>query len=218
MARTTFWLCALVWVAVAGGCSSSATAPSTNTRHALLVAAPPIVMRECTKTARAVGYPVPCPTRLLPGMPAFGGDPSRGPRCQSQFIAPATCAPAWRGWVVGSSAVGIGDPAGQFQHLVIVASPHPIRNYARVVNGPAWYPEASERLGGWLTVGPWHARWVAVPPATNDGSAFAGHIVLVWATAGHTYAAGFHNISGERATKQLDTALIRGLRLVEPTP
>lgn len=212
MGRTLWSLCALVWLMTVAGCASSAVPPSAGTSHSLLVATPPIVMRECIKTANAVGYPVPCPTRLLPGMQAYGGDPSRGPRCQSTFIAPANCSSGWPHWVVGSSAVG--DPAGQFQHLVIVASPHPIRSYARVINGPAWYPGASERLGGWLTIHGWRARWVVVPPPTNDGSAFAGHIVLVWTTGGHTYAVGFHDVSPN--TRRLDFVLIRSIRLVRP--
>ena len=29
-------------------------------------------------------------------------------------------------------------------------------------------------------------------PATNDGSSFSDHLVLVWTTGGHTYALGFH--------------------------
>ena len=36
----------------------------------------------------------------------------------------------WRGWVVGTSNVG-------GEHLVITASPGPLANYAKVVNGPA---------------------------------------------------------------------------------
>jgi hypothetical protein len=59
-------------------------------------------------------------------------------------------------------------------------------------------------------------RLYDVPSATNDGSAFAGHVVMVWTESGHTYAVGFHNISGERATAKLDFALLRGMRLVGP--
>jgi hypothetical protein len=38
-------------------------------------------------------------------------------------------------------------------------------------------------------------RTVFVPPRTNEGSAFAGHVVLVWTKKGHTYALGFHDVS-----------------------
>ena len=164
-------------------------------------------MQECHRAARVVDYPVPCPTRLLPGMGPFGGDPNRGPRCQSQFIAAARCSPAWRGWVVGSSIVGQ-------EHLAIVASPRPIRSYARLINGPAWYPGATESLGGTVMINGWHARWVTVPPATTDGSAFMGHIVLVWTVGGHTYGAGFHNVSPQ--TRELDLQLVRSIKLIGP--
>jgi len=120
-------------------------------------------MVECRQTARAVGYAVPCPTRLLPGMTPFGGDPNGGPRCQIHYIGLALCDRRWKRWVVGSSAVGN-------EHLVITASPRPEPDYARLINGPAWYPGAAEQLDGWVTIQGWRARWVTVPAATNDGS------------------------------------------------
>ena len=54
-----------------------------------------------------------------------------------------------------------------------------------------------------------------VPPATNDGSAFAGHCVLIWTSGGHTYAVGFHVAYRLRATLRLDEILARGIRLVQ---
>lgn len=33
---------------------------------------------------------------------------------------------------------------------------------------------------------------VYADPATNDGSIFSDHLVLVWTAGGHTYALGFH--------------------------
>jgi hypothetical protein len=56
---------------------------------------------------------------------------------------------------------------------VIVASPRAIRDYAKVVNGPAWYPGARVRPLRWMTLNGWRMRAVYVPPETNDGSAFA---------------------------------------------
>jgi hypothetical protein len=60
-------------------------------------------------------------------------------------------------------------------------------------------------------------RAVYVPPRTNDGSAFAHHVVLIWTVSGHTYGVGFHNVHGLRPTLDLDVALARGVRLVPPT-
>jgi len=50
--------------------------------------------------------------------------------------------------------------------------------------------------------------------ATNDGSAFANHVVLIWTVGTHTYGVGFHNLVGIPATLALDVALARGIKLV----
>jgi hypothetical protein len=57
-------------------------------------------------------------------------------------------------------------------------------------------------------------RAVYVPRATNDGSAFADHVVLIWTVDGHTYALGFHKTRGIRHALELDKALARGIVLV----
>jgi hypothetical protein len=116
---------------------------------------------------------------------------------------------AWRGWVVGSTVVGA-------DHLVITASPKPLDNYAKVVNGPAWYPKARVRVLDWVSVGGRRARVVFVPPETNDGSAFAHHVVLIWTEGRHTYGIGFHEVGGRRRTLELDVALVRHVELVGP--
>jgi hypothetical protein len=57
---------------------------------------------------------------------------------------------------------------------------------------------------------------VYVPAATNEGSAFAHHVVLIWTVEGHTYGIGLHNVAGLRKTLALDTALAKGIKLVAP--
>jgi hypothetical protein len=89
------------------------------------------------------------------------------------------------GWVVGSSETND-------QHLVIHASPRPVRNAAKVVNGPAWYPGARVRPLRSLTINGWRMRAAYVPVKTNAGSAFMRHVVLIWTVRGHTYGIGFH--------------------------
>jgi hypothetical protein len=116
---------------------------------------------------------------------------------------------SWRGWVVGSSYVGA-------DHFVITASPRPLRDYAKVVNGPAWYPRARVKPLAWITVGGTRMRAVFVPQATNDGSAFAHHIVLIWTVGRHTYGVGFNNIKGLRQTLLLDEELAKHIKLVRP--
>lgn len=52
-------------------------------------------------------------------------------------------------------------------------------------------PAAHVHVLGWMTANGWRVRVVFVPAATNQGSAFANHVVLVWTVGAHTYAAGF---------------------------
>jgi hypothetical protein len=174
-----------------------------------LVPASPELRKKCRSTANEVGYPVPCPTRVPEGLTATRAVGE----CQLDIIGPGGvggCARAWRGWVVGSSETND-------QHLVIVASPRPLRSNAKVVNGPAWYPSARVRPLHSLTLNRWRIRAVYVPPGKNEGSAFASHVVLIWTVSGHTYGVGFHNVHGLRRTFDLDVALARGIMLVAPT-
>jgi hypothetical protein len=192
------------------GCSDSHTAAplATGPKAGLrFVAAPRALLRKCRATARGVGYPVPCPTRIPAGLAV----PSVPVGCLD-VIGPgglAGCAKSWRGWVVGTSNVGS-------EHLVITASPRPLTNYAKLVNGPVWYPQERVRPLGWVDINGWRMRSVYVPPATNDGSAFMHHVVLVWSEDGHTYGFGFHNTRGIRRALLLDEELARHIKLVRP--
>jgi hypothetical protein len=111
----------------------------------------------------------------------------------------------------------IGSSTTPDQHLVLTASPTRPRNDARVVNGPAWYPGAGVRPLGRLTINGRRVRAVFVPQATDEGSAFAHHVVLIWTVGRHTYAVGFHDVRGIRATLALDRELVRSVRLVSAT-
>lgn len=99
---------------------------------------------------------------------------------------------------------------------MITASPKPLRNDARVVNGPAWYPKARIEPLGWVTINGRRMRVVFVPPNTNDGSAFVHHVVLIWTLGKHTYGVGFHDVTGIHPTLELDEGLARSIRLVGP--
>jgi len=120
-----------------------------------------------------------------------------------------TCGKAWRGWVVGSSTTFD-------EHLVLTTSPRPLRNYAKVVNGPAWYPKARVTPLAWVTINGWRMRAVFVPQATNDGSAFAHHVVLIWTVGQHTYGVGFHDVTNIQNTLLRDEELARGIKLIKP--
>jgi hypothetical protein len=170
------------------------------------VSAPAALRAECRTTAGAAGYPVPCPMRVPQGLGAYGSRPG----CGIDIVSPGgDCASAWRGWVIGSAVA-------QGQHLVITASPIPLSNYAKVVNGPGWYSAARVRPLTWVTINGWRMRVVFVPPATNDGSAFANHVVLVWTVGKHTYGVGFHDLAGLHNALLLDEQLARHIRLVGP--
>jgi hypothetical protein len=47
-----------------------------------------------------------------------------------------------------------------------------------------------------MIINGWRTRAVYVPPKTNEGSAFARHVVLIWTVSGHTYGVGFHEVQG----------------------
>jgi len=187
-------VCALIVGASLGLPLSSAA----QTRSLHLVPASPALMKACRSTARAVGYAVPCPTKVPQGLTETGRN---GPTpCALHTIGPGGvdgCATSWRGWVVGSSTTAD-------QHLVLVASPRPLSNDARVVNGPAWYASARVRLVARTTINGWQMHAVYVPPDTNDGSAFAHHVVLIWTIGRHTYGFGLHDVSTIAQTLRLD--------------
>ena len=115
----------------------------------------------------------------------------------------------WRRWAVGSTSVGP-------EHLAATASPDSLSNYAKVVNGPAWYPKARVRPIAWVTINGRRMRAVYAPPATNDGSAFAHHVILIWTVGDHTYGFGLHNLRGIHHTLRLDQELARYVTLVGP--
>jgi hypothetical protein len=181
----------------------------TQHRALAFVPAPQELLAKCRATARSVGYLVPCPTRVPAGLTATGAGPTG---CALDIVGPGGvggCHRSWRGWIVGSSYAGD-------QHLVIHGSPRPLRNHAKLVNGPAWYPKARVRPLAWVTINGRRMRAVYAPRATNDGSAFQNHVVLIWTVRGHTYGVGFHNVDGIRQTLRLDKELVRGIELVGP--
>jgi hypothetical protein len=168
-----------------------------------LVQASTRLLAKCKRTATKLGYAVACPTLVPDGLL-----PTAGTGCKLDIIGRG-CGRAWRKWAFGSSETND-------QHLVITASPRPLQNDAKVVNGPGWYPDARVRLLRRMTINGWRMQAVYVPFGTNAGSAFARHVVLIWTVGGHTYGVGFHNVHGLQQTLDLDVALARGIRLVAP--
>jgi hypothetical protein len=194
-------------------CTASTTAPRsrsvtptpTSEPRRILATAPESFLRDCRETARVVGYPIPCPRLILSG----GTPPPSTSSCSIGLIGPAACHPSWRGWVVGSMETGD-------HHLFLQAAPRAIRSLARAVDGPGWYPGARVRMIRSFRVRGWRIREVAVPLATNEGSAFARHQVLVWTLDGHTCAVGFHRVGSLRRTRMLNERVVRSIRLIAP--
>ena len=209
----------VIVLVTSGGCGDSGQVTHRSTQalrpEVRFVPASAALQSECRATARRVRYAVPCPLRV-PEIVLAGHTPMRlhasvavgSSPCTLDVVGPG-CG-TWKGWVVGSSGFGYYD------HLVITASPVPLRNAAKIVNGPAWYPRARVRPLGWVTVNGRRMRSVYVPAATNDGSAFARDVVLIWTVRGHTYGVGFHNVHGIPQTLALDLTLVRWIKLVEP--
>jgi hypothetical protein len=121
---------------------------------------------------------------------------------------------------MGSSNIPTKVPTGAtttggYAHLVITASPSPLRNYARFVNGPAWSARERVKPIAWVTIRGWRMRAVLVSPDTNE-SIFVHHVVLIWTVGLHTYGIGFHDITTVRETLQLDEELAQHIELVRP--
>ena len=165
---------------------------------------PPAFVAQCRSTARALGYPIPCPRRLPKGF-ARDND-GAGPGCAKSIVCPGTG--PWRGWAVGNSGSAT-------QHLVITATPQRLSNAAHVVNGPGWSRKERVRSLGWIAVAGRRMHAVFVSPDTND-SAFVNHVVLIWSVGDHTYAVGFHDYPGIEKTLALDEQLARNVVLVGP--
>jgi hypothetical protein len=177
----------------------------------VLAPAPESFLQDCRDTADVVGYPVPCPALILAGGTP---PPPASPSCQIALIGAAGlggCHRHWRGWVVGSMQTSQ-------DHLVLQAAPRAVSSLARAVDGPGWYPGASVRMIRSLRLRDWTVREVAVPLATNEGSAFARHLVLVWTVRGHTYAIGFHRAGSLHRTRRLNAMVVRSIRLIPPRP
>ncbi len=170
--------------------------------------------RACANTANFVGYAVPCPLQVPRGLRAeSGGGGCAGGVVFAPFRSVATCegAGAWRGWVAGAGVT----PGGM--HLVLTAAPRVVPSIAKLVNGPAWYPNAHVQLLGRSHVRGWLVRWAFVPAATNDGSQFSDAVVAAWSTGGHSYAIGFRTaVDGRTAARALTERLLEGLALVGP--
>ena len=169
------------------------------------VRVPAAYLAQCRVTARRLGYPVPCPTRLPSAMTQHQDGATA--LCSITVICPNESGP-WKGWATGSLA----SPS---QHLVITASPRQQPAYARAVDGPGWSPIARVQAIAWVTTGHWRMRAVFVSPQTNEG-AFAHHIALIWTVGHHTYAVGFHDFAGIRPTLHLDEQLAHWIELVAP--
>jgi hypothetical protein len=202
-----FGAAALFALAVTG-CSHGhrrATEPTNASARTVAFAdAPPAFRAQCRSTARALGYPIPCPLRVPRSFLVYV---QRGMTraCKVTIVCPGTG--AWRGWVEGTTQ-------SWNAHLVIQASPHPLRNYAKLVYGPDWHPSDRVKPLARITVGGNRPQAVLVPSGSE--ALFGDHVVMIWTVGQHTYGVGFHNFTGLRQTLKLDEELVRHVALVHP--
>ena len=186
---------------------SRAARPPGREDESVVVRAPESFLETCHETARTVGYPVPCPAKILAG----GTPPPRVTSCRIGLIGAGGVGGCSHAWGLGGRFY-----ADRSAPLVLQASPEPVRSLSRMINGPGWYPGASEVRLGTVHAGGWTMRTVYADPATNEGSVFSGHLVLVWTTGGHTYALGFHLDGSRRETQTLNETVARSVSLVAP--
>jgi hypothetical protein len=209
------------------GHSSARTEWSKTVAGVKFVRATSDLLARCRATAGVLGYPVPCPMVVPLGLAGWpNGEKTIGPATQQEerkLVGQPGC-PACagsRGWAFGSSAP---------PHLVIVASPQLLTNLHVAVDGPGFNPNSVvgrrgcfPRAGtchpllnrlGTVSANGWRVYLVEATPW--DESAFTHHLVMVWTAAGHTYAAGFHEVQGRAAARLWDAELLSGLRLVSP--
>lgn len=176
----------------------------------------PDLLSTCKRVSQQVGYAVPCPTVIPQDLKATPGDHG----CQLGIIGAGgtgRCGKQWRHWIVGSSDV-VGANAGgvPFQHLVVVGAPKIVRNPARAIDGPTMVAGSRVQRQGRLRVAAIRGWFYYVPFNSNIGSAFTGHLVMVWNSSGHTYAYGFHVVAGMAETRALDLEVAKHLVIVRP--
>jgi hypothetical protein len=225
---------AALTLAVAAACTTPAAGPHPHPRakraavsHAVTVTAggakvdlEPVTPASlgCAGAARALGYALPCPAHLPRAV--LGG---YGICDVSHFMQANPCG-NWPHWMAATgggtaplSGSGAATPANT-EHFVMEGLPYATTNYDAVANGPGWQnlivPGTVHALG-WITIHGFRMRWITV--AQNlEGSVMAGHIMLVWSAASHTYALGFHNFWGNTLTRALDIAVAQSLVMIPP--
>jgi hypothetical protein len=174
------------------------------------------LLGTCERVARQVGYAVPCPTVLPRDLKATPGDHG----CKLGIIGAGgsgSCGERWRDWIVGSSeVVGLNAGGAPFQHLVIIGAPKIVRDPARAIDGPTMVPGSRVVRRGRLRIAAIRGWFYYVPFDTNIGSAFTGHLVMVWNASGHTYAFGFHVVDGMAEARALDLEVAKHLVIVRP--
>ena len=89
-------------------------AAAAHAQRLRFVPASPALLAQCAATARAVGYPTPCPA-LVPARLIGSGGPTASSRSSAGNRCP-NAAVSRRGWVVGLSGTD------QDEHLVLTAS------------------------------------------------------------------------------------------------
>src|SRR5947209_1112599 len=168
----------------------------------ILVPAPVDLLQACQRTADAVRFPVPCPTRVPRGS------------APTHLSVNLPCV----GWMApgcdGASSDAISSiewpSMSRAGHLVIFAVPRPVTASEVICLAPRC-PGGGIQRSKSSDFAP-SAAFYRV--ALDSESAFAGHTVLVWTANLHTYALGVH--ARDSAAERVDLAIARNVTLVAP--
>jgi hypothetical protein len=152
--------------------------------------AAPAIRRQCTQTAKKIGYPALCPGFLPAEAYPMTLMCEDGPR---EAAIGTGCGGLWRRWEMSDMRFPPESVLGE-GHLGIQAGPRSVgpRDF---VYGPAGAPPRSgvTVLSRRVRIAHgWSGRWALARRAY--GSAFHGHSVLVWHVRGRTYGLGVHGL------------------------
>lgn len=209
---------------IAAGCSHHAGRTSTSSqparggrsgRVAGVTLLPSLTMQtrgnstlhsDCRRTARALGFPVMCPTLLPKGSRASTASPACPAAYVDLFIHPGC---------TGSriALLSIEWPTSQrVGHFVMISLPHVLPPLRAVTAPVDPTPDDRVRTIGRVMIPGYQARWLLIPSAPS--SALSHHLTLYLTRGSRTYLVGFHGLDpGARA---LDLEVARTAILSRP--
>jgi hypothetical protein len=175
------------------------TSPSSARSDIHFVQAPHEIQGQCRRTAKRLGYPVPCP-RLLPDNST--PTPIDDPALRELPYADEYVRPGFRGYRRWMFLTVEFPTATREGHLVISASPQPVDAHHFM----SLRPSSDDKLDRVERLRFRGSSTEVVRVLVSDGSIFQRHTVLMWPEGGHTYGVGFHGLDKEAEGLNLEVA------------